>query len=301
MNVPHEFPMTRRAFAGLLAGWGLASSVLPQAAGQNLDAAVMQMKHPWGKCVPGASKRVRVVTETVDAKGRVTNSSTTDTYSFLEEITDRDYTLRVEVTVEVGGKRFTSQPQSVKQGYFGESPGQAVTFKKVRDEEISLLGRPVTVENREVTIHTDQQRRTAVVHFSDSISPHVLKSVTTVTNGDGKTPIATTQVEVLATGMPYRVLGELREASYVRTVHTQPKRTTTITVEVHCADVPGGVVAHTSKELDETGAVVKRSTLELLEFDVGDRDNVEVSGRRSRAQNPRRTREPVPADRNRRR
>ena len=261
----------------------------------------MQARHPWGKCVPGASKKVRVVSESLDGKGKVTGTTTTDTYSFLEELTDQDFTLRIEVTVEVGGKRFNSQPQSVKQGYFGEAPGQSVTFKKIRDEEITLLGRPVTVENREVTVQTEKQRRTTVIHFSDTISPHVLKCVSMVTNGDVKTPLSTTQVEVLATGMPYRVLGDIREASFVRTVHTQPKGGSTITMEVHCADVPGGVVAHTSKELDESGQLLKRSTLELLEFDLGDRDNVEIMGRRARAQHRSRSRETVPQDRSRRR
>jgi hypothetical protein len=38
------------------------------------------------------------------------------------------------------------------------------------------------------------------------------------------------------------------------------------TVEVFCIDVPGGVVAHTSRETDERGRLVRRSTLELLDF-----------------------------------
>ena len=39
-------------------------------------------------------------------------------------------------------------------------------------------------------------------------------------------------------------------------------------METHCKDVPGGVVAHSSKELDVAGRVVNRETLELVEYQV---------------------------------
>lgn len=264
------------------------------------DLAEAQATHPWGRCRPGSWKRVRVVTESFDPKGRVTSVTTTDTLSFLEEIAEEDFSLRVEVTVDVGGKRFTSQPQSIRQGYFGELPGQAVSRRKVRDEEIAVQGRMLPVQNREITIQAENQKRVSVVQFSPRVAPHVIRCLTTITNGDGKTPVGSTQVDVVALDMPYKVLGEVRNVTFVRTVHTQAKGTSTVTLEIHCPDVPGGVVAHTSKELDEAGVTVKRSTLELLEYAHGDADDIEVIGRRSRAQHRSRGRETVPTDRRRR-
>jgi hypothetical protein len=280
----------------ILSGVGLAPSL-----GGDADEMVqLQTTHPWGRWQPGSWKRVRVVTESLDQKGRVVGTTTTDTLSFLEEITETDFALRVEVTVDVGGKRFTSQPQSVRQGYLGESPGQSVTRRKLRDEEITISGRVFSVQNRELTIQSEKQRRVTLSQYSDKTPPHVLRSVTTMTNGDGKTPTGSTQVEVVAIDMPYRVLDATRNVSFVRTIHSQAKGSTTITLEAHCPEVPGGVVAHTSKEIDESGQTVKRSTLELLEFGLGDVANVEVMGRRSRAQYRSRGREATPNDRRRR-
>lgn len=264
------------------------------------DLANVQATHPWGRCRPGSWKRVKVVTESLDAKGRVTNTSTTDTLSFLEEITERDYALRVEVTVEVGEE--IHLPTAVDSArILWEAPGQVVSRRKIRDEEISLQGRTMPVENREITIQTEKQRRVSTVHYSEKTQPHVLRSLTTITNGDGKTAMGSTQVDVVALDMPYRVLSETRNASFVRTVQMQPTGATTVTLEVHCSDVPGGVVAHMSKEIDEAGQTLKRSTLELLEYDHGHAEDSEITGRRVRFQHRSRGREATPNDRSRRR
>jgi hypothetical protein len=73
----------------------------------------------------------------------------------------------------------------------------------------------------------------------------------------------------MAIDMPSKVLTEIKSTSHVRVMHQQGKAST-LTLEVHAADVPGGVVSHTSKETDETGRVVRRSTLELLDYGIGD-------------------------------
>ena len=77
--------------------------------------------HPWGCCQPGTWKLVRVVTETLDEGGRVIGSSTTETKTTLVAA-DRDgITLEIQASMEVAGKRFQAEPQTVKQGFHGES------------------------------------------------------------------------------------------------------------------------------------------------------------------------------------
>ena len=65
--------------------------------------------------------------------------------------------------------------------------------------------------------------------------------------------------------MPLRLRGETRAAIYVKTV--QKKATGTVTtLAVVLPDVPGGVFSHSSKDVDKSGRVVRRSTLELVDY-----------------------------------
>ena len=60
-------------------------------------------------------------------------------------------------------------------------------------------------------------------------------------------------------------VGETRVVNYVRTTQNLPHGKK-VTVEVHCDDVPGGVVSHSASETDASGRVIRRSTLELINF-----------------------------------
>lgn len=233
------------------------------------DELEVRLKHPWGGCRLGASKEVRVVSENMDASGQVVSRSTTLTRTVLQEVTAHDYALLVKVSVDVGGKRFDSDPQLVRQGYYGEFPGEAVTLRKLRDETLAFQGRKLDVETREVTISGERQRRVMAVACCRGTYPFQFRCSASTFSGDGKTPLATTQVEVVATEIPYRVLGQIRDVAFIRTTQTHPKGTRTVTMEVHCSDVPGGVVAHMSKEIDERGQTLRRSELELVAYDAG--------------------------------
>jgi hypothetical protein len=237
-----------------------------RAAAEELEA---RLKHPWGACRPGASKEVRVVSENLDSSGQVVSRSTTVTRTTLQEVTAHDYALAVKVSVDVGGKKFDSTPQIVRQGFYGEFPGEAVTLRKLRDETLAFQGRTLTIETREVTISGERQRRVMSVACARAAYPFQFRCSASTFSGDGKTPLATTQVEVVATEIPYRVLGAIRDVAFVRTTQTHPKGTRTVTLEVHCPDVPGGVVAHMSKETDERGQTMRRSELELVAYDPG--------------------------------
>ena len=84
---------------------------------------------------------------------------------------------------------------------------------------------------------------------------------------DGKETNYTSRVDVLALSMPYKVLSENKTTSLIKTVHNRSDGMT-VTVEVHTPEVPGGVVAHTSKQLDLDGNLIRRSTLELVDYSV---------------------------------
>jgi hypothetical protein len=154
-------------------------------------------------------------------------------------------------------------------GYNGESNGNHVTTRKVGTEVFDLGGVKTPCEVLETTIEGSGTKVVSTAFFSEHVAPFVLRRETKSLGGNPEQVRQQTTVEVLATDLPYRVLTETKSVAYIRTLHRHLKGTT-YTLEVYCPEVPGGVVAHSSKELDENGRVIRRSTLELTDYSVGD-------------------------------
>jgi hypothetical protein len=237
-------------------------------------------QHPWGRFPIGSWKLVRVVSETLDREGRVANITTTDTRTTLVASDKSSYTLRVDVTVEVAGRRFASAPQVMKHGYYGETPGQSVTVKDLGDSQLALDGRLVTCELRQAVVENEGVKRVSTIHYSSSIPPYQLRRETTAEGADDKR--ATTLVEIVALDLPQRVVDEIKQATYVKTSHKHAQGSK-VTLEVQCDDVPGGVVSHWSTESDAEGQTVRRSTLELVDYEITEAKLGEISyGRQPR-------------------
>lgn len=230
------------------------------------DSILPRLHHEWGQFQPGATKSVRTTTETLDADGRVVNTSVTETTTTLLDADDSAASLRVEVTVEVAGNRFVKRPQDVTLNYSGAIRGRRVTIKHMGPGSVTFDGVKIPCELRQIVVEADDARWTSTIHYSDQIAPYVLERETIVTDPDGNESRYQTSVQVVSLGMPHKVKAEIKTAALIKTVHQSP-RGKTITLEVRCEDVPGGVVSHTSKELDTEGRVIRRSTLELIDYD----------------------------------
>ena len=122
---------------------------------------------------------MRVVSETLDENGNVANVIRTETKTTLVAADAQGYSLRIESTVEVAGKRFASQPQVVKHGYYGETAGQTVTVKKLDDEDVVIAGRTVPSEVRLATIEADGVKRISKIYYASQVSPYQLQRETT--------------------------------------------------------------------------------------------------------------------------
>lgn len=245
--------------------------VLPLVVGAPLffgltTAAAAENYHPWTHFEVGSWKQVRVVTETLDAQGNVEGVKTTDTKTTLTQIEASGYTLKVEATVEVAGRRFQSEPKFVKQGFYGEALGQPVEVKAGGAGEVLIEGRRYPTRIEQVVIGAEGSRRISTFHWSTTRTPYLLKQESRAAGG-GEDALETV-VEVLAVDMPYRVLTQVKPAAFVRTVRVQRGVVLESTIETKCVDVPGAVVAHSAHEFDATGRVISRSVLELTDYEV---------------------------------
>ena len=247
--------------------WGVLvlSSLLASA--QEADSERQQ--HAWGRFEVGAWKRVRRFCETLDETGCVTGTSNTETTTTLVEVDERSYTLRIAVVVEVAGKRFIGQTQFKKQGFHGEIDGQSVSVTKLDAGEVVINRVKIASEMRQLVISGADTKQVSKIHYADTVYPFELKRDTTTTDSTGEAGRSSTSVEVFALDMPHKLLAEIKPVAHVKIIRRQPA-CQTITLEAHCVDVPGGVVAHTSKQLNSQGQVVARSTLELIDYGAVD-------------------------------
>jgi hypothetical protein len=251
---------------------------------------IMAKLHSWGRFEPGTWRTVRVVTETLNEQGQVVSTSTTDTKTTLIGIDDGGVSLEVETCVEVAGTRFQSKPEVVKQGFYGETTGPNRKLKEPVDGEITIENRKIPCKIQELTTDGPISKTTITLHYSTTVPPHVLKSVSVTADAEGKNTASETDTDVIAVDMPARVHGETRNGAYVRTVYKNGKGTVT-TLAVVLPDVPGGVVSQSSKEVDKNGQLIRRSMLELLDYNTDpEKDHSGIFGRK---RPPRRTKQPT--------
>jgi hypothetical protein len=242
----------------LLAGlWAAASP------GQ--DGGIPRKHDPWGRFEPGAWKLVRVVAETLDEKGLVVSTSTKDTTVILTAVGKDGVTLEVQTTVEVAGKRFDAEPQVVKLGFHGEILSKDLKVQPPVEGSVTLDGRKIPCRVYGLESAGSTSKTVAKVYYADSTPPYVLRRESLTTDPGGENTLSETSVEVEAREMPWKLLNHRKPATIIKSTQKHAKGTI-ITWEIASSEVPGGVFAHTSKELDQNGRVTRRSTLELVSF-----------------------------------
>jgi hypothetical protein len=256
------------------AGWGLAQETR------------LRRQHPWGHFAAGAWKLVRVVTENVDPQGTVTGTSTTETKTCLNSVNSEGLRLLIEAVVDVAGKRVEAQPQCVQQDYFGLPIGTNPAVKELDASHVMIEGRKIPCRVDQIEEVTAAARTTTKLYVSEAVAPYILRRESVTTDLQGKSQISQVTVNVVALGLPWKISDEMKTAALVHTVQTHAKGTTE-TWAATSADVPGGVLWHASKEMDETGRLVRRSALELVDFGLETEEDQGGPSYRPRSGRPR--------------
>jgi hypothetical protein len=240
------------------------------------DTAFPRELHPWARFPVGSWKRVRTTSQALDEKGQVLSESITDTTTTLTTVGADSYTLQTEVTVEVASRWITGLPQITRHGFYGETPPQAVSVRRLPDAPLTIDGKTVNCQVRQVVLASEGGKLTHTLHLAEQVPPFVLRRESTLDNGHNEEKRRTALVEVVALDLPFRIGGELRSAGLVKTTQFLPRGTKT-TFEIHCLDVPGGVAAHWATETNGAGRVIRRSTLELIDFYIPSGDEQEFA------------------------
>jgi hypothetical protein len=255
----------RKLSALLLLVWLAVDCCAVASAAQ--EGMVAPEHHPWGRFEPGAWKRVRVITETLDEQDHVSSTSSTETKTTLLRVDPDGVILEVRVTVEVAGKRFEVEPQVIKQGFHGEVVCPTLKLTKTAPGEAVIEGHRIPCQIVEIECPSASSKTVTKVYYSDTVAPFVLKRESVTTKVDGGETQNETVAEVTALQMPRRVMAETHTASFVRTLQKLPKGSITTWASTTEA-VPGGVISHSSKELDAEGRLIRRGTLEMVDYSL---------------------------------
>ncbi|MGE0607362.1 MAG: hypothetical protein AB7O62_09735 [Pirellulales bacterium] len=250
----------------------LSWAVLGQAAIGQETGSIPREHHPWGRYEPGAWKSVRVATETFDAAGQATNISISDTHSTLEAADEQTFTLRIESSVEVAGKRITAAPQTVVQRYDGAPADQKLVPGASGSDRVLIDGAPYNCDILQLETSGPMTRTLTKTFYCKTLMPYVLRRETTTTNTQTNVVVGRSTLETIALDMPTKLGLQTLPASHLKATQ-QHEKGTNVTLLVTSFEVPGGVLSHSSKELDTEGRLVRRSTLELLDF--GDTPEIE--------------------------
>jgi hypothetical protein len=236
------------------------------------EAVITRERHPWAVFGQRSWKLVKVTTETFDAEGKSTGTSVTETRSTLVGVDATSYELQIDVTVEVAGKRFASPPRVTRHGLNGEGEGQTAIVRRLGETVLKVGERPFRVQNAEIEVSDKDLRKVTQLSYAGGVQPYVLSRRSVTHDAAGKLQQETI-VQTKAIQVPKSVLGARRLTWETTTTQKHPGGTI-VTDEVHCFDVPGGVVEHTSVERDDKDKLLRRSKLELVNYGIAAADTV---------------------------
>jgi len=166
-------------------------------------------------------------------------------------------------------------PQCIKQGFHGELAGGEVKMQPPTSAEVTIEDKKVACRSQQIDLAGNSTRTSVNVFFSDSVSPYILRRQSKTTDAAGATVLSESLSEVVALDMPQRVLSEIKSVACIKTVQKTPRGSVT-TLAMSTSEVPGGVVYQTTKESDTAGRLIRRSTLELVNY--GSRPEPERTG-----------------------
>ena len=232
-----------------------------------IAGGVPRAHHPWGRFAPGSWKLVRVVTETLGPDDKAATTSTTETRTTLEELSDASVKLLINTSVEVAGKKVDAKPQTIVQGYHGESADQPVTVKDLGPDKVTIDGQEIACRVQQVETTADGAKTTAKTWYSDSVAPYVLRRESVATEAETDKPLSETKVRIVDLDDEQTVLAVKRHAVKLVVTHKHAKGHT-VTQVWSTLEVPGGIIAHKSEEFDAAGQAIRGSRLELVDFGV---------------------------------
>jgi hypothetical protein len=224
--------------------------------------------HAWARFDVQSWKTTKILTDLIDDAGNITSTVRVETTTRLLETELDRYVLAVDSTVQIGEQKVNHSNQKLKRDINTQGEGFAANVEK---NTLKIGEKEFNVDIRVVTLHTKQGKRVSRVSFCKESTPHVLKRTTTYYDKKS-TPLYTTTSAVTEFDVKQDVLGDEKTVCRIVTTHKQ-NGTTTITDELYCADIPGGIIAQKIIDKNADGQITRRTTLELTNYAIGEQES----------------------------
>ena len=224
--------------------------------------------HAWARFDVHSWKTTKILTDLIDDAGNITSTVRRETTTRLLETELDRYVLEVESTVQIGEQKVNHSNQKLNRDINTKGEGFAAAVEK---GTLKIGEQEFKVDIRVVTLHTNQGKRVSRVSFCKETTPHVLKRTTTFYDNKS-TPLYTTTSAVTEFGAKQDVLGDEKTVCRIVTTHKQ-NGTTTVTDELYCADIPGGIISQKIIEKQTGDQITRRTTLELINYAIGEQES----------------------------
>jgi len=257
--------LTSAALFRLALAFGALVTALPCASAEADAAGFGRRFHVWGRFRPGSWVVVQQGIETLGDGGHVVGRQSCETRMTLASSNDTALTLQVQASLEVGGKKLDTAPQELRQGVHGETPDIAQT-SELEPEELRIDGQTYRCEVHRAETEVDGRRTVTKSWIAPQSTPLVLRRLTTTTETATGRLIGETIHEVLSISRQ-RVMARSRQVAELRIVQRHPRGQTTSTA-LSCPEIPGGLVSQTSEEFDTQGKLLRRTKMELVDFET---------------------------------
>ena len=224
--------------------------------------------HAWARFDVHSWKTTKILTDLIDDAGNITSTVRVETTTRLLETELNRYVLEVDSTVQIGEQKVNHSNQKLKRDINTQGKGFAAAVEK---GTLKIGEKEFDVDIRVVTLNTKQGKRVSRVSFCKETTPHVLKRTTTYYDKKSA-PLYTTTSAVTEFDVKQDVLGDEKTVCRIVTTHKQ-NGTTTITDELYCADIPGGIISQKIIDKNADDQITRRTTLELTNYAIGEQES----------------------------
>lgn len=237
---------------------------------------ISMKRHAWGRFEPGAWCVTRTVTESIDEDGKTVGTTTTETYTQLVAVDTRRgiVNLSEQSTLEVGGKEFDVPAQTVSQGLHGETIGRELQVKDLGSQVTVVAGKTIPCHVRSYRVVDKDQEKEVEVYYAAGREPQIVRRVTVAKVGPDKETKYTSDFKVVSLQSPRSILDRSLMAADVKVVLKNGK-SSMVTNAVYSKDVPGGATSYEAEEFDNDGRLIRRSSMELVDYGYSEPDQTD--------------------------
>ena len=234
---------------------------------QSAERSLTAAETVWGRFAPGSWIRTRTVGTTVDCGKKFT--SMTETRLTLVEIQSDGYLLKREVTVKMGVRNHTKEPEYIKYNFYGILFDEKMTETVDSPANLQISRKVIPCQVRRFERTTPQWREETILWYSPVLLPFVFQKETrTYSPAAAENPaekmIRFSKTNIQRTSINFRLGNDIQ--SYRSQTVEQKADSVSLTKTFHSTRVPGGMLRESTVETDTDGNVLFQSATVLVDY-----------------------------------